>query len=90
MSLITLFMVAVIEMPPKKYDHEPYQPYQVIEMPIKDLHKICNQPRRSNYTLFGCAHHLVGLIYLRDDLSDEARKRVLRHERAHLNGWKHR
>lgn len=88
-SLVVALMLYDIELPPKHFDHEPLYPYEVIEMPLDQLHRQCKIPKSSRYVLQGCADFFTNRIYMRDDLSPSDYAKVLRHEKAHLNGWIH-
>lgn len=87
--MITLAMVLML-IPPKIYDYEPKVHYDIRQFhehrePIL-LEVFCKAPGR---ILLGCA---IGnhIIYIRDDLHDQVYDIILRHEKAHLNGWRHK
>lgn len=77
--------------PPAIYDHEPTVPYKIYDVPMWFLQEVACPGKLAMRA--GCAfstgdgfYH----IYIRDDVTAEERACVLRHEKAHLNGWKHR
>ncbi len=72
-------------LPPKKYDYEPRTSYNVIILPEKQANELCRQK------VWGCA--LIGkknsVIIIRNTLKGKFLDIVLRHEKAHINGWRH-
>lgn len=76
-------------LPPKIYDYEPRVPYEIREF-NKD-HKpllmtvFCRE--KPNTIILGC--EVNNIIFIRDDLNKEVYDIILRHEKAHVNGWKH-
>lgn len=74
--------------PPARYDHEPDRPYTVhIVSNPKVLRALCFHRQRAH--LLGCAALKSGRIFIREGLSRNDHALVLRHEKAHLNGWFH-
>lgn len=79
--------VALLE-PPAAYDHEPSQPYTVAV--IDDHMELVKRCRMGFHAhLIGCALPRTDEIYIIGGLSAEDFDAVLRHEKAHLNGWRH-
>lgn len=64
--------------PPARFDFEPKH-YYVRSVSPTDFGLICSHLGQ------GCT--IGPTIYLRNDLSKEWRKCVLRHEKGHINGW---
>lgn len=84
---IALAIVMLLGEPPAAFDHEPAEPY-AIKMIAPDLvDNYCG--RLPDMVQLGCWNEWQGLIYIRDDLTPEAFHFVLRHEKAHVNGWRH-
>jgi hypothetical protein len=81
--------------PPAQYDYEPTVHYTVYNVPLDFLKEIAcpgNEAMRA-----GCAVRTTQppdpefwSIYIRRDVTPEERECILRHEKAHLNGWRHR
>lgn len=72
-----------MDLPPPVYDYEPNRPYEVLVLPEVEVFDRC-------YGLTpACAIPSRSLIVISEDLQGEERERVLRHERAHINGWVH-
>ena len=72
--------------PPAIYSHEPTREYFVYNIPSSSIEKYCGTIK--GYIIFGCT--VDGhIIYIRNDLSDEVYDVILRHEKAHVNGWVH-
>ena len=73
----------VVDLPPPEYDHEPAQHYTVHVL----------SPDAVVIACFGievaCARPKRNWIIVSSELHGEELDRVMRHEKAHLNGWKH-
>lgn len=84
---IALAIVMLLGDPPPEFDYEPVEPY-AIQMVAPDLvDDYCgNQPGMIE---LACWNEWFGRIYIRDDLDPDAFRYVLRHEKAHVNGWRH-
>lgn len=83
--MITLDMVQQLE-PPAIYNYEP-RTYELREFHEPDMMMkvFC---KREGKIVLGCT--ISHIIYIRDDLSPEVYDVILRHEKAHINGWKHK
>lgn len=83
--MITLAMLATLSVPPRQYDHYPSRPFEIVEvLDNRLLDALC--PRRERLTV---ACTMGRKIYVRNDLTAAALRRVVRHEYGHLNGWRH-
>lgn len=74
--------------PPKAYDYEPKVSYEIREFhegqePLM-MKVFC---KREGKIVLGC--EVNHIIFIRDDLNKEVYDVILRHEKAHVNGWKH-
>lgn len=79
--------IALLE-PPAVYAHEPRQRYTVtVTADHMELVRRCRMGFHAH--LVGCALPRKNEIYIIAGLSDEDFATVLRHEKAHLNGWRH-
>lgn len=89
-DLITAAYVAAgLLMPPQQYVHEPAIDYRIVYVSPAKLAQNC--PQEPGYTVLGCYYAWYDhTIFLRNDMTPEAARLVLRHELAHVNGWKHR
>lgn len=91
--LAMALMIGGIAMPPAKYDHEPRRPYSVHYVDQMTANQVCASKLREaarGSNIWGCAVPLMNTIFVLETLPPNKRKLVLRHERGHLNGWKHR
>lgn len=87
-DLITASMVAAaLLMPPHQFAHEPAKPYRVDVVSQAELERYC-APTPLRPVVLGCTV-MGAYILLRDDMTDDAARLVLRHEIAHINGWEH-
>ena len=89
MILAAALLSGVVLMPPKKYDYEPRVPYVVVFMEPSQIRAVCN--RYTGPEPYACTS-LVSRpfrIRIRTDLSKRLLRDVLRHEKAHVNGWRH-
>lgn len=74
--------------PPSRFDYEPRTAYSVTE--VTDHMELVRRCRMGFHAhLVGCALPRTNEIYIIAGLSDEDFATVLRHEKAHLNGWRH-
>ena len=85
--LITLAMVAHLA-PPAAFDHEPTRPYEVLRLDAAMAQAFCDREPGEKLML-GCSFEKSRTIYIRGGLAPEVEAIVLRHEKAHLNGWVH-
>lgn len=67
--------------PPRRFDFEPSPPPTIHF--VSDTKVLCAG------NLFGCSYTYVTpcIIILRGDFSPSVRAAILRHEKAHCNGW---
>lgn len=83
--MITLAMLVMLLMPPERFDHYPTRPFTVIEVTDnKFIDALCGKEGKR---IIACT--IGDNIYLRNDFTKDAKKKILRHEYAHLNGWHH-
>jgi hypothetical protein len=78
--------------PPPEYDFEPNQAYEVAPVSdVKLLRSICNYMWVPVNLFGGCVlmDEDPPRILFRADLTDGERECLMRHERAHINGWVH-
>lgn len=89
-------MFPILDLPPDDwrrleplalYDHAPSFPYQIEVVGQGYLLDACNVPE--GFQVYACSKPELGLIYIDERLHGAAFAKILRHERAHLNGWKH-
>ena len=77
-------------LPPARYDHEPTRPYHVREVSQARIDALCRgEVEAAGRSGLGCTLPGIGAIYLLDGMPRETRAVVLRHEKAHINGWRH-
>lgn len=71
--------------PPPRYDYEPTQPYTVRAVSCGDIPRLCAG------WYVACAHVSRNVIYVDNRLlkRQDWLQKAIRHERAHLNGWRH-
>lgn len=75
--LLACFQMAL---PPVKYDYEPTIPYEIVELPKKQVVELCGS--------WGCVlGRETKVIIVVDDLPYFHKNIVIKHEKAHLNGW---
>ncbi len=65
--------------PPARYDYNP-KTYYVLDVKPNEMLLICGR------IALGCTVNRK-YIFLRSDLSPQARACTLRHEKGHVNGW---
>ena len=72
-------------MPPVQYDFEPMKPVQVETVSTATVNAACHMDS------LACAklHNGHWMIVISDELKGEFRSIILRHEKAHVNGWIH-
>lgn len=87
LSGITLAMVMSLA-PPVQYDYEPVVPYHISYTSQQRVEELCPSPGAFNLSL-GCTLPRLGLIYVAKGLNPRVRDFIVRHEKAHINGWKH-
>lgn len=87
--MITLAMIAALLMPPARFDHQPVEPFTIIEYADPRLFRSACPSDVGERILLACAAVDRRVIKIRADLTPAARKKVLRHEYGHLNGWSH-
>lgn len=78
--------VSSLSLPPRQYDYEPSRSYVVQYVSEEELKQFCNPP--FGYRIVGCTV-LDRYILILEDMTDEAKAHVLRHEKGHVNGWNH-
>ena len=84
MKIVTLAMLANLIMPPPEYDYTPKYIPPITEFSESMIGPACGV----NFRIAGC--YIRGKIFLLDNMTPEARQKVLRHEYGHVNGWKHK
>lgn len=86
------------KLPPSVFDHEPVVSYEIIEDPVDSIVPDCLLDGFPAKDLAGCAYSPninswpfgdTWTIYIKNDLSPTEKECVLRHEKAHINGWEH-
>jgi hypothetical protein len=93
--LVAAVFMRGIEMPPAQYDHEPTVPYRVHYVSQAFANELCGANLREarrykpDARIAGCTDTLTNDIYISRDFSPETRVYILRHEKAHVNGWVH-
>lgn len=80
--------MALAVMPPAAYDYPPQQPYLVRTVAEQKIESICGK-HPTNGFVAACAWPELGIIFITEGLDPKVQELILRHERAHLNGWKH-
>lgn len=75
--------------PPMRYWHEPTQPYTMQFVDDDTLQRTCGNNSAFALRVLGCAMVETGEIYILDDLPPLVKRCVIKHEKAHLNGWSH-
>lgn len=78
-------------LPPPEWDHEPTKPYQVTKFPKDWIPSLCGEDWYPAALYGGCVEEVGGehWITVRDDLLPMEMDCLLRHEKAHVNGWEH-
>ncbi len=89
-AAITVALVANLA-PPARYDYEPRVPYHISYLPQQKIQRICASEIAAKADMaLGCSLPELGLIYMTKGMRPEVRDIILRHEKAHINGWAHR
>lgn len=79
-----------IQLPPPEYDHEPTVPYTDIKMPLQRLNAVCKGLGVQYALVYGCAlPQERQCIIITPDVPEKFRALIVRHEKAHCNGWVH-
>jgi hypothetical protein len=71
-----------IDLPPAIFDHEPSN-YAVMYAPADEMPLLCG------WRVPACARPAKRIVIVWNGLRGGALARALRHEKAHLNGWRH-
>jgi hypothetical protein len=71
-----------IELPPAIFDYEPSN-YAVMYAPAEEMPALCG------WQVIACTRPAKRIIIISTGLRGAALARALRHEKAHLNGWRH-
>jgi hypothetical protein len=71
-----------IDLPPAIFDYEPSN-YAVMYAPADEMPLLCG------WLVPACARPAKRIVIVWNGLRGAALARALRHEKAHLNGWKH-
>lgn len=83
---------SIVEQPPAIYDHAPAEPFVVIVGNPAQVHAACGgAPPPTNRILLACTF-LPQRVIVMPHCPPEADAhcgRLFRHEKAHLNGWRH-
>lgn len=94
--MLTIALLAGLLMPPAPYDYEPRRPYavryaapEVIAVECRGLDLMVAQLRRPDTYALGCTDLGTMTIWIDNSLGPEDRAKVLGHEKAHVNGWRH-
>ena len=81
-----------VEAPPAEYDRIPDAPFIVIVGTPYQVHMACGgEPFPARYVIMACtntARRVIVMPHCTPD-QDEYCGKLLRHEKAHLNGWVH-
>lgn len=88
-SIILSCFIGMYE-PPKEFDYEPTVPYVVEYLPQEELREACWLPH--DVWVWGCvpATYYIKVLILEDLKKHPAEHDIiLRHEKAHINGWRH-
>jgi hypothetical protein len=68
---------------PAEYDYEPKKPYRIATLPAREQERACGGIKNA------CAIPGKRVIVISDAMKGIVRELLLRHEKAHLNGWRH-
>lgn len=82
---ITIDSVKELE-PPAIYSYEPSVEYSIHNIPKGLIKKYCGTIK--GHIVLGCTVNGY-IIYIRNDLPKNVYDVILRHEKAHVNGWVH-
>lgn len=83
---------AIVEEPPAEYSHAPAEPFVVMVGTPYEVHMACGgKPPPTDWVLLACTFMPRRVILMPHcpPAQDEYCGRLLRHEMAHLNGWRH-
>lgn len=73
--------------PPMRFMHEPAQAYTITVLDWDTLQERCSNGFAMR-TVWACAYAEKNEIYILDELpSERMRECIIKHEKAHLNGW---
>lgn len=76
--------------PPGRFDPEPAKPYRVLHVDADFMRLACPGHRvPKGQAIVGCTIYKSRTVLILDGLSARFERQVLRHEKAHLNGWRH-
>jgi hypothetical protein len=76
--------------PPPEYDYIPPRPHVIHEVREGTIRRHCGLPiADESIIVFGCADWVTGDVWILEGMTPEVRAIVIRHEFAHLNGWRH-
>ena len=73
----------IIEEPPAEFDHEPTVKYSVIRTTAKKVVQYCRGIKNA------CAIPRRRVVVIDEAIKGDERDEIMRHEKAHINGWKH-
>jgi len=82
-------------LPPEEFDHEFKGELRIVRGTQQQLRAACPNSFNPGWNAMGCTRHIYDIctIYILNDAGLQAinwdYEIVLRHERAHCNGWKH-
>jgi hypothetical protein len=77
-------------MPPAQFDYEPRQAYTVTEFSAPMLKIVCRSGQYAGGRVpYACTYRSLNAIFILNTLTGANRDIILRHEKAHLNGWNH-
>lgn len=85
----------IVLKPPAWADHEPTRPYTLKFKTQRQVNKKCESEVENarkvdpGANALGCADIVGREIWIVRGLSEEVQQQVIRHEKAHLNGWFH-
>ena len=89
-------LAMAIEAPPAAFDREPIVPYAVhyvapavIEVRCRTLEVMVARLRNPLAHALGCTDLRTFDIWIDVTLPPDIEAKVLRHEKAHVNGWRH-
>lgn len=76
--------------PPPKYDYEPKHAYETVRVSAWTLDILLGK-RKTGVTHCGLTLPASNKVYMLDTITTNsvAWNKVLRHEKGHLNGWRH-
>jgi hypothetical protein len=93
---VLLAVMAGLLMPPAQYDYEPTRPYVIhyaaperIAEQCRGLDLMVAKLRNPKARALGCTDLATLEVWIDSSLTFDEQAKVLRHERAHVNGWRH-